>query len=393
MTERLYYVHPVIASVEAKVVSCAAEGNGYAAVLDRTVIFPEGGGQPADRGTIGEAAVLGAAERDGEVVHFLDRPLEPGRTYRVELDLARRLDHSEQHTGEHILSGLASKLFNAKNVGFHMAEDYATIDLDACLDEDALVRLEEEANAAIRRDLPVTEIMTDHAGLAEMTLRKKSEIVSDEIRVVLIGGGDIDSCTCCGTHCASTGEVGYIRIGDSQKYKGGVRLWFSCGGRAVREAASLTRAFTGVARSYSTSRGELPDVLRKQSEELSAAKRELKARTRELCAALSKGAERISVLSREGFGADDVKTLTEALVENGAAVALVFGRRDGRTSYRALRGEGASAPMNELIKAVNGLVNGKGGGSPAFAQGSCAGEVSPETLAVLRDLVEKWENA
>ena len=390
MTERLYYIHPIIASCEAEVLSCEARGDRFAAILDRTVIFPEGGGQPADRGTIGEAAILDAAEENGEVVHIVDRPLAPGSRVKVTLDLARRLDHSEQHTGEHMLSGLASKLFGAKNVGFHMAEDYCTIDLDVFLDEDALALLEAEANAAVRRDLPVTELNTDHSGLETLTLRKKSDIVSDDIRVVFIGGGEVDSCTCCGTHCATTGEVGYIRIGDSQKYKGGTRLWFSCGGRAVKEANTLSRSFTGLARSYSTSRDELPGVLKKQSEELGGMKRELKARTAQLCAEAAKNAERTAVTLRHGFGAEDVKLMTEALIENGAEIALVFGEKDGRTNYRALRAEGVKAPMNELIKAVNGLVSGKGGGSPAFAQGSTAERVTEEMLETLRKLVRQW---
>ena len=390
MTERLYYVHPIITSCEANVVSCEARGDRFAAVLDRTVIFPEGGGQPADRGTIGDAIILDAVEENGEVVHLVDRAIAPGSRVKVGLDVPRRLDHSEQHTGEHILSGLAHKLFGAKNVGFHMAEDYCTIDLDAYLDEDALAKLEAEANAAVRRDLPVTEEHMDHEGLAAITIRKKSEIVSDDIRVVFIGGGEVDSCTCCGTHCAKTGEVGYIRIGDSQKYKGGTRLWFSCGGRAVKEANALTRSFTSIARSYSTSRDELPGVLKKQSEELGGLKRELKARTAELCAEAAKAAERTAVTLRKGFGAEDVKLMTEALIENGAGIALVFGEKDGRTSYRALRAEGVKAPMNELIKAVNGLVSGKGGGSPAFAQGSTTERVTEEMLETLRKLIRQW---
>lgn len=390
MTERLYYIQPMLASCEAKVLSCEESNGAYAVILDRTVIFPEGGGQPADHGFIGGAAVADAHEKDGEVIHICDKPLPVGASVSVELDVPRRLDHTEQHTGEHILSGLAHKLFGARNVGFHMAEDYCTIDLDVYLDEAGLALLESEANAAVRRDLPVTEEHMDHEKLGRISIRKKSEIVSDDIRVVYIGGGEVDSCTCCGTHCASSGEVGYIRICDSQKYKGGVRLWFSCGGRAVREANELTNELTELARSYSTSRAELPAAVRKQSDELSAAKRELKARTRALCEMLAAGCGSVCIKSIEGFGADDVKMLTECLVSSGARIALVFGRREGRTNYRALRKDGETAPMNELIKAVNGLINGKGGGSPAFAQGSSEQPVTEEMLKTLEDFTEKW---
>lgn len=391
MTERLYYLHPVITSCEARVLSCEEKGEAFSVVLDRTVIFPEGGGQPADRGSIGEARVTDAKEQDGTIFHICDRPLEAGAIVTVTLDFARRLDHSEQHTGEHMLSGLAYKLFGAHNVGFHMAEDYCTIDLDKPLSSDELTLLEAEANAAVRRDLPVTEVNTDRAGYEKASLRKKSDISSDDIRIVYIGGGNIDSCTCCGTHCETTGEVGYIRIADSQKYKGGVRLWFSCGGRAVREANALSRELTELARSYSTSREDLPAAVRKQSDELSFAKRELKARTQALCDMIAgSNSDRAAVLVMEGFGANDVKMLTESLVSKNADVALVFGIKDGVTNYRALRKDGVSLPMNELIKAVNGLIQGKGGGSPAFAQGAAQNAVTPEMIAALNTMLDRW---
>ena len=391
MTKRLYYLTPMLSSCESCVVSCEKAGEIYSVVLDQTVIFPEGGGQPADHGFIDGVRILDAQEKDGVVYHICEGALPVGKTVNVSLDIPRRLDHTEQHTGEHILSGLAYKLFGARNVGFHMAESYCTIDLDKYLDRDSLALLEREANAAVRRNVPVTEEHLDHAALSQVTLRKKAEVVSDDIRVVYIDGGEVDSCTCCGTHCASSGEVGYIRIGDSQKYKGGVRLWFSCGGRAVAEANALSRTVTELSNSFSTNREELPAAVKKQSEELGAAKRELKARTRALCSMIAAdNKEDAPVLLQEGFGADDVKMLTECVVGRGAALCLAFGIKDGRTNYRALRAEGVSAPMNELVKAVNGLVCGKGGGSPAFAQGSAQGEITPEMLDTLKGFVRKW---
>jgi alanyl-tRNA synthetase len=391
MTEQLCYIQPILTSCEATVLSCGEKNGRFHITLDRTVIFPEGGGQLCDRGTVGNAEILDAQEKSGDVIHICDRPLPVGSRVTVALDLPRRLDHTEQHTGEHILSGLAFKLYGARNVGFHMAEDYCTIDLDTYLDEDALAELEAEANDAVRQNLPVTEEHMDHAKLESITIRKKADIKSDDIRVVWIGAGDVDSCTCCGTHCARTGEVGYIRIVDSQKYKGGVRLWFSCGGRAVREANGLNRSLTALARSYSTSREELPAAIRKQSDELSSAKRDLKARTQTLCDMMAEAnREALAITLVEGFTANDVKTLSESLIAKNAQAALVFGACGGTTYYRAARREGVKAPMNELIKAVNGLVGGKGGGSPAFAQGSTAEKVGAELLETLRGFANKW---
>ena len=388
MTQRLYYER--ITECTAKAVSCEEKDGRYLVLLDRTVIFPEGGGQPADRGFIGEAEVLDAQEEGAEVVHICDRPLSVGGEYTVRLDVGRRRDHSEQHTGEHILSGTAWRLFEAKNVGFHMAEDYCTLDLDRYLDADALALLESEANEAVRRNVPVTAEVMDREKFDAITIRKKSDVKSDEIRVVFIGGGEVDSCTCCGTHTAFSGEVGYIRVTDSQKYKGGTRIWFSCGGRAVREANALSREITELARSYSTSREELPQAVRKQSDELSNAKRELKSRTQLLCDSIAeRNEDPVAVIAMDGFSANDVKMLTEALVKRNARVALVFGTVGDTVNYRALRAERESLPMNEVVQAVNGLISGKGGGSPAFAQGAAKGKLDGEILKIIGDYLEK----
>ena len=380
----------MLLSCEAKVLSCEEKDGKYRVILDRTVIFPEGGGQPSDRGFIGDSEVFEAVEDGAEIVHICKEPLEVGRTYTVSFDIPRRLDHSEQHTGEHILSGTAFRLFGAKNVGFHMAEDYCTLDLDKFLDRDALALLESEANAAVRRNVPVTAEVMDRERFDKITIRKKSDVKADDIRVVFIGGGEVDSCTCCGTHCASSGEVGYIRVADSQKYKGGTRIRFSCGGRAVREANAIACEVTELARSYSTSREELPAAVRKQSDELASAKRELKARTQALCAMIAEAnTDEAAVLVMDGFAANDIKLLTDALLAKNAHAALVFGTVGATVCYRAARRDGEKLPMNELVQAVNGLLNGKGGGSPAFAQGSASSPVTAEIVESIRSYIEK----
>ena len=268
MTVKLYYEQPIVNECEAQVLSCEPQGEIYKVLLDKTVIFPEGGGQPADRGFIGDAVVRGAHEINGEVWHDCDAPLTVGDTCKVRFIQGVRRDHTEQHTGEHILSGIASALFGAKNVGFHMAEEYCTIDFDIYLTEEQLTVLEREANLAVRLDLPVRAEVVDAEKLKDLTLRKKSDISASEVRIIYIDEGRVDSCTCCGTHFDTTGKVGAIKITDSQKYKGGTRLWFACGGRAVNAAADLQRSMTAMARGFSTSREELPAAVVKQGEEL-----------------------------------------------------------------------------------------------------------------------------
>ena len=233
MTEILYYEYPIITECSAEVVSCTEKDGKFAVVLTRSPIFPEGGGQLADGGRIFtdkiSADITDCQTENGETVHYSDAPFEVGERVSVRLDLEKRLDHAEQHTGEHILSGLASKLFSAKNVGFHMAEDYCTIDLDIPLEREQLEALEIEANRAVRANLSIHTEITDGEDASNRTLRKRAEKAVGEVRIVYIDNGKVDSCTCCGTHLHTTGMVGAIRITDAQHYKGGTRLFFACG--------------------------------------------------------------------------------------------------------------------------------------------------------------------
>lgn len=387
MTEILYYEYPLITECSAEVVSCAEKDGRFAVVLTRSPIFPEGGGQLADGGTIftdkKSAKILDCQTESGETVHYLDAPFEVGERVSVRLDLEKRLDHAEQHTGEHILSGLASKLFSAKNVGFHMAEDYCTIDLDIPLEREQLEALEIEANKAVRANLSIHTEITDGDDASSRTLRKRAEKAVGEVRIVYIDHGKVDSCTCCGTHLHTTGMVGSIRITDAQHYKGGTRLFFACGNRAARLSIEEHAAMSELARKYSTSRENLASAVYKQMDELIALKSELRqksallaAKTAEelMKAAETKGGARLVFGIFESLGANDLKLICEevsklAETEKSAFAALVFSASNEGTDYRMACSAGFKLSMKELCAAVNAALCGKGGGSPVFAQG------------------------
>ena len=405
MTEALYYGDPTVVECTAQVISCDEKDGSYRIVLDRTPIFPEGGGQLADGGTLeagGQTArILDCRTIGGETVHICTTPFAPGSTVTVKLDLERRLDHSEQHTGEHILSGLASKLFGAVNVGFHMAESYCTIDLDLPLTTEQLAQLELAANRAVRRDLKVHTEVTDEADALSRTLRKRAEKAHGEVRIVYIDNGKVDSCTCCGTHLPRTGMVGAIRITDSQHYKGGTRLWFACGERATRASLEEHVSLTALARQYSTAREELPAAIRKQSDELAAAKAELKAKAQQLAertaeallaAAKTSGGAAVICASLPGTGANDLKLICDKLAFGGNSTpwaALLFAPAADSTDYRMACSAGLRLSMKELCAAVNAAVNGKGGGNPLFAQGKTARVVDAQTVEMLEDYILK----
>ena len=386
MTKILYYEHPMVVECSASVVSCSqtdADG-GFAVVLTKTPIFPEGGGQ---------------LTVDGQIGHLCTAAFAPGETVRVMLDVEGRLDHSEQHTGEHILSGLASKLFGANNVGFHMAESYSTIDLDAALTGEQLALIELQANEVVRRDLPVHTEVTDGEDAGKRPLRKRAEKATGEVRIVYVDGGAVDSCTCCGTHLPSTGMVGAIRITDAQSYKGGVRITFVCGGRAARLSIEEHALLSELARQYSTSRTELASAIKKQQDELASVKAESKRKSvliaERLACELIEGAERagacrVIVRRLEAQSANDLKLLADELSKRSEAekipfAALLFAASADGTDYRLACSAGVKPDMKELVSVVNAATGGKGGGSAVFAQGRSERRLDEETLLQIRD--------
>lgn len=387
MIENLYYEYPTVTECSAEVVSCSDKDGRFAVVLTRSPIFPEGGGQLADGGIIftdkKSAKILDCQTADGEQVHFTDAPFEAGERVSVRLDLEKRLDHAEQHTGEHILSGLASKLFGAKNVGFHMAEDYCTIDLDIPLEREQLEALEIEANKAVRANLSIHTEITDGEDASNRELRKRAEKAVGEVRIVYIDHGKVDSCTCCGTHLHTTGMVGAIRVTDAQHYKGGTRLFFACGNRASKLSLEEHAAMSELARKYSTSRENLASAVYKQMDELISLKAELRQKSALLAAKTAdelmkagetKGGARLIFNAFENLGANDLKLICEELsklaeTEKTAFAALVFSVSNAGTDYRMACSNGFKLSMKELCAAVNAALCGKGGGSPVFAQG------------------------
>ena len=388
MTKRLYYPIGTASGLSCEAaVFCCQEANGqYEILLDATSIFPEGGGQLSDQGWLQdiksgeELAFISYAREDGDDIwHLADRPVPAGTGVRVLTDVPRRMDHSIQHSGEHILSGIASRLFGAKNVGFHMAADYATLDLDIFLTEEQLAQLERAANEAARDNLPTEVLVVDGADLDGMELRKKAAGLSGEVRIAYVGG--VDSCTCCGTHVANSGEVGYIRITSATKYKGGTRVWFACGVRAVDEALEVKTVIDKLARRFSTKGAEVAEAVIRQGDELVACKKELRRRTEELLSyraqeLLAEG-EAIGKLKLcsailEGLDMAELKSLSEKICAKEGAIALLLSIKDGSLFYQLARAKGVIANMKELCLALNALAGGRGGGREDMAQGNAA---------------------
>ena len=230
-TEKLYYENPFLRQFAATVLSCEAGKDGYLVTLDRTAFYPEGGGQPADHGTLNGVAVTDVHEKNGVIFHTCQEKVEIGAVVTGQIDWERRFDHMQQHSGEHILSGILCELYHCDNVGFHLGADTVTIDYNTDISWEQAMAAEQRANETIWADTPVKILFPTPEELEAIHYRSKKEL-SGQVRIVAFPGADC--CACCGTHVLSAGQVGIIKVLSCQKFRSGVRMEILCGKRAWR---------------------------------------------------------------------------------------------------------------------------------------------------------------
>lgn len=254
MTEKLYYKDAYATVFDAVVRACEEIKNGYAVVLDQTLFYPEGGGQPCDIGVLENTPVTEVHEKDGVIFHHTPTPLPVGQRVRGEINWERRFDLMQNHSGEHILSGIICKKYGCDNVGFHMGRDKITIDLNHRIPEEDLCEIEEKANEAIWKNTPITIAFPEKSLRDSLEYRSKIQL-SGEVRIVTSGA--YDCCACCGTHVAFAGEIGIIKIVGSQNYKGGTRLELLSGKRALAHYREKNTAADGVGKLLSVSGTEI----------------------------------------------------------------------------------------------------------------------------------------
>ena len=395
MTERLYLVDSHLFENECTVLSCAPGKEGFDVIVDRTVFFPNKGGQPCDTGVLGGVRVVDVREVGEDLVLRTEGPLPAGAVVTGHIDEERRLDIMEQHTGEHVLSWCAYKLFDAVNVGFHCALTYATLDLDRPLTPEQVTEMEDMANGLVRRNLPVTAaIYESEEDLKGVPLRKHAEGLIAPIRVVSIE--DADSCTCCAPHVHSTGEIGAIKIVSAVAYKGGMRMTFLCGGRALKQFQKLQAAVDAIARKFSTAGDEVLSAVEKQEAELKAVKKEKADLTGRLEGYLT---AELKAQAEDVKGKKLLVRLTDTdpkrlrplalatLPEKG--LTLLLTERNGQLSY-VLCANGLKLDMGELIPAVNLALSGRGGGRGTLAQGSAPTPSGlPETVEQLKTYLKQ----
>ena len=368
MTEKLYYADSHLFAFEASVLSCREGKGGFEIVLDRTAFFPEGGGQSADTGRIGEARVLDVHERDGEIRHLCDRALAPGR-YDCELDREKRLRRMQNHSGEHVFSGIAHKKFGVENVGFHMADECMTIDFDKELDFEQLSEVEYEANLAVRANVPIRAYFPDAAELASLAYRSKKEL-DGAVRIVEIAG--IDRCACCAPHVSATGEIGLVKLLTAERHRGGVRLTLICGMDAIDDYRRKQQSATAISGLLSAKRDEIAPAVGRLLETETQLKERLSVLSMGYAGLLS---ERYEPTEGNICVFDDVlsdaaaRELVNRLGEKCAVAALFMGSDE--MGWRYIIGS-RRVDLRACAKAINAAIYGRGGGRSEMIQGSAS---------------------
>ncbi len=367
-TVKLYYENAYTQDFTAVVESCEAVKNGFAVTLDRTAFYPEGGGQPADHGTLGEARVLDVHEKDGVVTHLCDRALSEGAEVSGRIDWARRFDHMQQHSGEHIISGLLCSTFHCDNVGFHMGADVVTIDYNAPITWEQALEVERRANAYIWADHPIRIWYPSAEELAALPYRSKKELTG-AVRITEFPGAD--RCACCGTHVASSGQVGLLKLLSCQKFRDGVRLELLCGQRALDCLAAGWEQARQIGQALSVKPQSAFAAVSRLQEELLSLK-EKAARLEEAdfahTAAQYRGAGSVLHIA-EPLDGDGARRLCDAIAKAAGGRCAVFAGQDGDYRYAVIESGG---DLRQFIKDMNTALHGRGGGRDGFAQGSAA---------------------
>ena len=365
-TVRLYYQDAHLREFSAHVVSCEPEKDHWAVVLDQTAFYPEGGGQPGDTGTLDSVRVLDTHARGEEIVHDCDAPLPVGSAVQGTIDWARRFDYMQQHSGEHIVSGIIHHRFGYENVGFHMGADMVTIDFSGMLTMDDVREIEREANEAVWANLPIVVSWVDGEEKANAVYRSKKPI-SGVLRLVSIPA--IDVCACCGTHVSMTGEIGLVKIFTCQKFHDGVRLEMLCGRKAYSYVNSILEQNKRISGLLSAKPQQTAQAAERMLDELAQVKYRAGALELRL---IAQAAEALagkgdSLLFME-LSADGLRQMADAGMHACGGVCAVFTGSD-EAGWRYAIGH-AGGDLRAFSKRMNDALRGRGGGKPEFVQGS-----------------------
>ena len=376
MTKKIFNSDPYLKKFEATVTACTENKGKFDLTLDQTAFFPTGGGQPHDDGEIDGAVVFDVYEKDGEIYHTVDRPIEVGKKVVCEIDFEKRFMLMQNHSGEHILSGIVHRKHGYNNVGFHMGSDFITVDFDGPLTAEQIAEAEAETNAMIAQNLDILTYFPSAEELEKLNYRSKKELTG-EVRMVEVPGADL--CACCGTHVKKTGEIGLVKIVEFMKYKGGVRLSILCGNRALEDYNKKNADIYRISALLSKKPCEVADGVERLLAEITEKKYAYDQLWRKYVEEKTENlvpTENIIFLTEEGRDNNDLRTLALAAAKKGGASLIVSGEENGVTRYVLASEKNDIRPFN---KSLCENFKGRGGGKAEVCQGSLT--ASPEEIA------------
>lgn len=372
MTEKLFYEDSHRTEFTAKVISCEKAKDGYCVVLDRTVFFPEGGGQYADTGILGGARVTDVHEKNDVICHFVTAPLEVGSTVSGKINWDERFEKMQQHTGEHIVSGIVHERFGYNNVGFHLGADYCTMDFDGPITKEQLKEIETAVNEAVYQDLEIEILYPSKEELKDMDYRSKIEI-EGQVRIVKIPGYDV--CACCAPHVKKTGEIGAVKLVNMVNYKGGERITMLCGRRAMRDYEKKDAMTKEISALLCAKEYEVADAVLRLKDEQTRFKSqiaELQQKLLEFQVAEISTDQRVVTVFDSALTGNLPREMMNKLLDKGAGICAIFAGTD-TDGYRYVIGS-RNEDVRPISKALNSAFNGRGGGKQEMVQGSLKGD-------------------
>ena len=365
-TRKLYYEDSHLREFDGLVLRCEEVKNGWEVILDATAFYPEGGGQACDLGTLGNVRVLDVQERGEAVVHRCDGPLDAGEAVRGVIDWARRCDQMQQHSGEHILSGLINRTYGYHNVGFHVGNGLMEVDFDGPMTLEQVLELEKKANEAVWMDLPVRCWYPSAEELPTVGYRTKKTLPWP-VRIVEVPG--FDKCACCGVHVKRTGEIGLIKVISVAKFHQGVRIQMLCGGRAYDYLNRVFEQNRQVSQAFSAQLTETGTAAKRMNDALAAEKFRASGLEKRMFGLIAESyVNQGSVLRFEdGLDPNGVRELADAIARVCGGTAAVFSGEDGNYAVCLVNKNGDVKALGTEMAAA---LNGRGGGRPGYFQGS-----------------------
>ena len=369
LTKELYYDDAYLNEFQATVLSCEEDKKGYALTLDATAFYPEGGGQPYDTGTLNEAKVLEVHRRDDRIIHTVDTYLKPGTIVNGKVDFERRFDLMQQHSGEHVFSGLVHKHFGYDNIGFHLGEKEVVLDFSGPLDHKDLSMIEAECNRMIQKNIPVEVTYPNDEELSVLDYRSKKEL-SGRIRIVSIR--DCDVCACCGTHVRKIGEVGYCKVLSLTTKKGNARVSVLFGKRATDYMARIYDEVTAISALISKNPLEILEGVRHLQDEVLQKGLKLNALyTKHFEERFEKETETsLFITIEEGCTMDLLRHFCDRMSAKAKTVAGLLKKSEENYQYVIIS---KSEDLRAAAKSLSETFAGKGGGSKEMIQGSLHG--------------------